>query len=601
MFSLGVLLAMTAAHADAMEPDKFFQKTAPSVWRIFTYDSDGIRFAQGSAVAIGKETLLTNCHVLAKAKRFVIRKDNISYEAKLQHIDVERDLCQITARNLDAPAVPIGDSDKLSVGQRVFALGNPEGLELTLSDGLISALRQDEATGRKAIQISAPITHGSSGGGLFDEEGRLIGITSSGYILANLNFAIPINYLQELPARSAAALAKRSAPSLKAEAGQANATASRVAAGGSTSTADNPGRSGYADVNDLSRLAALSPRAREAYQRFLAKPFPRAFALTEHGGWLIAAGRKPRDPASSVDPAIRAVPDCEKRHQVRCYLYAVDDKVVWDPANVIEARDKAKPGVQKDGKLEANPDPDDADTVPQKQTQTVADSAPAPVLQHRAPVPPATGFAALNDVDAVPLVGVRGRELYREYLGWQPPKAIAISQKGAVARARNSADAMKLALENCEKYGSPCKLYAVDNNVVWVAGPSAANAPATSTVGTLPFVAAGAAPEAPKEHMFVKPAPSGFAMAADSNAIPFLAARGREGFKRYLTLKPPKAFAIGADGSWNFMTDDPRAMKTALERCEARGATCWLYAVDNDVVWREETAGRVRIPQLSSR
>jgi S1-C subfamily serine protease len=216
VFSFGLLLAIATANAGAMPPDKFFQKTAPSIWRVFVYDADGIRSGQGSAVVIGKETLLTNCHVLAKAKRFVIRKDNISYEAKLQLIDVERDLCQVTARNLDAPAVVIGDSDKLTVGQHVYTLGNPEGLELTLSDGLISALRQDEATGRKIIQTTAPITHGSSGGGLFDEEGRLIGITSSGYVSGNLNFAIPINYLQELPARSAAALAKRAAGAVSA-------------------------------------------------------------------------------------------------------------------------------------------------------------------------------------------------------------------------------------------------------------------------------------------------------------------------------------------------------------------------------------------------
>lgn len=341
--SLGMILTATVSNVHALSPDKFFQKTAPSVWRVFTYDEDGISFAHGSAVVIGKETLLTNCHVLAKAKRFVVRKDNISYDAKLQHIDVERDLCQIAVRNFTAPPVPIGDSEKLSVGQRVYTLGNPESLELTLSEGLVSALRQDETTRLKYIQITAPISHGSSGGGLFDEEGRLIGITTATAKRGqNLNFAMPINYLQELPARSAAALAKRaaaSASSAKAEVQQASAPPLRAGTNGNKSASrPSPAASGYADVNDIARLVQLNPRARAAYEAFLSKPLPRAFALSESGGWWMSWGTKPKDPSASMDPAIRAVPDCERYHQRRCFLYVVDEVVVWNAANVIEAR-----------------------------------------------------------------------------------------------------------------------------------------------------------------------------------------------------------------------------------------------------------------------
>jgi hypothetical protein len=90
------------------------------------------------------------------------------------------------------------------VGAKVYALGNPRGLELTLSDGLVSALRRDRDGELKYVQISVPISHGSSGGGLFDTAGRLVGITTAGVDDAqNLNFALPAEWILQLPMRAA--------------------------------------------------------------------------------------------------------------------------------------------------------------------------------------------------------------------------------------------------------------------------------------------------------------------------------------------------------------------------------------------------------------
>jgi hypothetical protein len=216
----------------------------------------------------------------------------------------------------------------------VYALGNPRNLELTLSDGLISALRRDDDMKLQRIQTSAPISHGSSGGGLFDEEGRLIGITSSGKEDGqNLNFAIPINWMQELPARSVAALAKRMAATtvVKSEArpdGNLKRTGDDAIKPGARPA---PPPSGYADLNDIDKLVQVNARAKAAYETFLAKPLPRAFALSESGGWWTSWGLQPKDPFASKDPAVRVVPDCEKYHQRRCYLYAVDEIVVYKP------------------------------------------------------------------------------------------------------------------------------------------------------------------------------------------------------------------------------------------------------------------------------
>lgn len=118
------------------------------------------------------------------------------------HIDVaaydkRRDLLLIKIRALDLEAVVFGDSDKLSVGDRLVAIGNPLGLKNTVSEGILSAVRQSE--GSRYLQITAPISSGNSGGPVLNLKGEVIGVVtftvSPGQ---NLNFAVPINYLKPM-------------------------------------------------------------------------------------------------------------------------------------------------------------------------------------------------------------------------------------------------------------------------------------------------------------------------------------------------------------------------------------------------------------------
>jgi serine protease Do len=326
-------VCLLAARAGAITPDAFYAKAAPSVWLVKTFDADGLALGVGSAVVIAPDTLLTNCHVLARAKRVSVRKEKAAHDAKLQYADVERDLCQLSVPGLGAPAVPVGDSDKVTVGQHVYALGNPTGLELTLSDGLVSALRKSDKGNLVLIQTTAPISQGSSGGGLFDENGRLVGITS---LLAregqNLNFAYPINWLKDLPERSAAAMKKR-----QEEHGRAGAPVPPPPPSGS-----RPQPSGFAEVGEVDKVP-LSPRGKERYAVFLTKVPPRAFAISERGGWSFAWGNQTQEPSASPDPRIRAVQLCEKRTQQRCVLYAVDDVVVY------QSQFKPRPAASTDG------------------------------------------------------------------------------------------------------------------------------------------------------------------------------------------------------------------------------------------------------------
>jgi serine protease Do len=200
-----------AAPAHALAPDQVFDKVSPSVWAVRGLDASERPFSYGSGVVIGPERMITNCHVLAKAKAVQVRRENVSYEAKLEHADAERDLCTLTIKGFTAPAVRIRGMASLKVGQRVYAVGNPERLALTLSEGLISGLRSEDPQ-LPPIQTSAPISLGSSGGGLFDAEGDLVGITTlivvgRTRIAQNLNFAMPAEWILEVPERAKAFLA----------------------------------------------------------------------------------------------------------------------------------------------------------------------------------------------------------------------------------------------------------------------------------------------------------------------------------------------------------------------------------------------------------
>ena len=200
------------AQAWALEPDALFAKVAPSVWTVVATDAQGRNRVQGSAVVIGPGRLVTNCHVLARMTRFDVSKDNVSYTGKLEFPDPDNDLCQLRVDNFTAPAVELADMNQLRVGMRVYAVGTPRGLETTLSDGLLSGLRRSDDGQLQFIQTSAPISPGSSGGGLFDAEGRLIGITTfTRRESQNLNLAVPAQRVAELPERGRQMLEQRAA------------------------------------------------------------------------------------------------------------------------------------------------------------------------------------------------------------------------------------------------------------------------------------------------------------------------------------------------------------------------------------------------------
>jgi S1-C subfamily serine protease len=283
----------------ALSPEKLFQKISPSVFVVESLGQNGITLVLGSAVAVGNDFLITNCHVVQDSWFLRVRRAKETWSATLVYAEPDHDLCGLSVgsgkaqlwdlvtefrrkwpkeaqvqdpravpptfvpeapmqnralppgatspgrpwrpngidsdedilQNLQDPAkfrsafpnyngltdeqirkdianhikpggpslspVDIVSSSELATGERVYAVGAPEGLELTFSEGVVSALRDTE--GVHMIQTSAAISPGSSGGGLFDAAGNLVGITTF-YLKEgqSLNFALPGEWVTKI-------------------------------------------------------------------------------------------------------------------------------------------------------------------------------------------------------------------------------------------------------------------------------------------------------------------------------------------------------------------------------------------------------------------
>ncbi len=189
-----------SANAIAMTAAEVFEKTSNSVVVVKIQDEKGNDIALGSGVVLPGGDVASNCHVIEKAVGITVYQGKKGYHAVPHYIDYDRDVCSLSVPDMKAPTISIGSTKTLKVGSRVYAIGTPQGLTLTLSEGIISSLRPVD--GGQYLQITAPISPGSSGGGLFDEEGRLVGLTT--FYLADgqqLNFAVPVEWISELSNR----------------------------------------------------------------------------------------------------------------------------------------------------------------------------------------------------------------------------------------------------------------------------------------------------------------------------------------------------------------------------------------------------------------
>jgi serine protease Do len=175
-----------------LTPSQLFNKVSPAVYAVMVRGQVTPQVtSQGSAVAVSSKEAITNCHVVASAKSITLVNAAAKHSAEVISADPSKDRCYLRVLDGELEPVPgFRDYATLTVGESVFTIGSPKGLVNTLSDGLLSGLRKSEDDA-EYIQISAPVSEGSSGGGVFDNRGNLIGvITFTIRDSQNLNFAI---------------------------------------------------------------------------------------------------------------------------------------------------------------------------------------------------------------------------------------------------------------------------------------------------------------------------------------------------------------------------------------------------------------------------
>ncbi len=144
--------------------------------------------------------LLTSLHIAQGMDLVGVKlpsTGSVVWARKARGFDPDNDLVVLEVETAAGKTAKLGDSDEVRVGEPIIVVGNPEGLEQTVSNGLVSAIR--ELNGRKLFQISAPVSEGSSGSPVFNEYGEVIGVVVSSLQSGqNLNFAVPINYAKPL-------------------------------------------------------------------------------------------------------------------------------------------------------------------------------------------------------------------------------------------------------------------------------------------------------------------------------------------------------------------------------------------------------------------
>lgn len=182
-----------------LEASEISSMVSPAVFYIEVKNSSNVVYASGSGFIIDKSGIIaTNYHVIEGAYGATIKLvDGRTFPVeKVLAYDKNRDIAVLKIAASNLPQVKLGDSDEIKNGDKILTIGSPEGLENTISDGLVSN-RKRLINNMNFIQISAPISHGSSGGALLNYKAEVIGITTAYYEGGqNLNLAIPINDLK---------------------------------------------------------------------------------------------------------------------------------------------------------------------------------------------------------------------------------------------------------------------------------------------------------------------------------------------------------------------------------------------------------------------
>ena len=204
IISLTLILIMSCSNIFAentLSISDLVKKCGPAVVMIFNEEGNKTTGMGSGFIADSNGIIVTNYHVVKNATSISVKlKTGEIFKAiKVINLDKVKDICILKIESFDLPTLTLGNSNEINIGDNCIAIGNPQGLENTVSNGIISGSRLYE--GMNIFQITAPISPGSSGGPLLNEIGEVVGITSMTWKEAgtqNINFAIPINYVRGL-------------------------------------------------------------------------------------------------------------------------------------------------------------------------------------------------------------------------------------------------------------------------------------------------------------------------------------------------------------------------------------------------------------------
>ena len=199
-FVSSVILLLIASSLSGQNAASIARQAYSATILIATQDSQSQPLSLGSGFFIDDGVAVTNAHVLRNAAsgyvKFIGDSRSFSILGVLS-IDIQHDLVVLRIGVTGNQNLNLADSDAISVGDTVYAVGNPRGLEGTFSDGIVSGIRR--LGPEKLLQITAPISPGSSGGPVLNTRGEVVGIAVSTILSGqNLNFAVPANYLRRI-------------------------------------------------------------------------------------------------------------------------------------------------------------------------------------------------------------------------------------------------------------------------------------------------------------------------------------------------------------------------------------------------------------------
>jgi hypothetical protein len=200
LFFIMAILSVPSVKAD-IKTTKIVKDNLSKIVMIITFDSNDQPLSIGSGFYISDDgAVATNYHVIESAASAIIKEiggtNKFSVDSVV-NLNAGYDIA-ILKINKSTVSVKIGDENKLEVGESIVAIGNPEGLEGTVSEGIISGFRKITDDFR-IMQITAPVSPGSSGGPVFNNSGEVIGIAAASFTSGqNLNFAIPIASMSKM-------------------------------------------------------------------------------------------------------------------------------------------------------------------------------------------------------------------------------------------------------------------------------------------------------------------------------------------------------------------------------------------------------------------